>query len=63
MGVTDGSSLRSVTFYGINERSQGPPRKAHALGVEPNSRGLLQETGTWRTISASQEERLKRVGR
>ena len=63
MGVTDGSSLRSVTFYDINERSQGPPQKAHALGVEQSSRGRLQETGTWRMISASQEEHLKRVGR
>jgi hypothetical protein len=63
MDVMDGSSLLSATFYDINEKNRVPRPKAPVPGVERSLPVLLQETGTWRMINASQGERQKQAGR
>jgi hypothetical protein len=63
MDVMDGSSLHSVTFYDISEKSREQHRRARVPGVEPSLRVLLQEMGTWRMTNVSQEERQKQAGK
>jgi hypothetical protein len=55
----DGNFPRSVTFYGINEKSRELHQRVHVRDVEPSLHEPPQGTVIWHTTSASLAEHQK----